>query len=111
MRFSDWIAKHARGDVDFEVGDALLEVTEAVIAHGKKGTVTLTVTVDRNGRSVETFAEVKSKVPEANPESSMWFLGDGELSKDDPLDNPLFDDNNEPSFRVGDDGAIEGDDE
>lgn len=86
--FSDWLTQHAQGDVDIEMTLALAEVVQAVANHGKKGKVTLTVTVDNagsGGRTVSTACTVEAKAPTADPEQSIFWVGDkGSLHRDDP---------------------------
>lgn len=98
--FSDWLVDHAQGDVDVEMTLALAEVVQAVAAHGKKGTVTLKITVDTagsGGRTVETSCVVDAKAPTADPERSIFYVGDkGSLHRDDPYQRRL------PLKRVGD---------
>lgn len=104
MKLSEWIEAHARGDLDEEAGAALVDVSEAVAMHNKPGSVTLTIKVDKNGRMLDTSAEVKAKAPKAAPESSMWFLGEDGLDRQDPLDAGVF--APERAHKVGDDGKV-----
>lgn len=86
--FSDWLTQHAQGDVDVEMTLALAEVVKAVASHGKKGSVTLKVNIDTagsGGRTVETSCVVEAKAPTADPERSIFWVGDkGSLHRDDP---------------------------
>lgn len=85
MLLSDWLKSHARGDLDVECGEQLAELGEAVALHRKKGTLSLTITIDQSGRMLETYAETKLKAPQALAESSMWYVGQDGLTKQDPL--------------------------
>lgn len=91
--FSDWITDHAQGDVDVEMTLALAEVVQAVTNHGKKGTVTLKVAIDTagsGGRTVEISCVVDAKAPTADPERSIFYVGDkGSLHRDDPYQRRL----------------------
>jgi hypothetical protein len=91
--FSDWLTDHAQGDVDVEMTLALAEVVQAVANHGKKGTVTLKVSINTagsGGRTVETACEVEAKAPTADPERSIFYVGDkGSLHRDDPYQRRL----------------------
>jgi len=91
--FSDWITDHAQGDVDVEMTLALAEVVQAVTNHAKKGTVTLKVAIDTagsGGRTVEISCTVDAKAPTADPERSIFYVGDkGSLHRDDPYQRRL----------------------
>jgi hypothetical protein len=91
--FSEWITDHAQGTVDDEMTAALASLVEAVAHHGKKGTVTLKISVDTagsGGRSVETSCVVESKEPTADPERSIFFVGHGgSMHRDDPFQKRL----------------------
>lgn len=83
--FTEWFSKHAQGSVDQELAEHIADVTEAVLALEKKGTVTLTLTFEKiGGNALAVIGEVKSKAPEA-PQASIFFRDDtGSLFKDDP---------------------------
>jgi hypothetical protein len=91
--FSDWLTDHAQGDVDVEMTLALAEVVQAVINHGKKGSVTLKVHIDTAGsgaRTVVTACVVEAKAPTAEPERSIFYVGErGSLHRDDPYQRRL----------------------
>jgi hypothetical protein len=86
--FSEWITDHARGTVDDELTAALMEVTEAVSHLGKKGAVILRVNIEpagSGGRTVTTACLVDARPPVADPEQSIFFVGEGgTLHRDDP---------------------------
>jgi hypothetical protein len=97
--FSEWVTDHAQGAVDDEMTLALADLVQAVAAHGKKGTVTLKVTVEpagSGGRTVETSCLVEAKAPQPDPEKSIFFVGErGSMERDDPYHKRL------PLKRVG----------
>lgn len=85
MTFHDWLAQHARGDLDREMGEHLNNVAEAVALLDKAGSVTLTLKVTKTGGRLLVAAKVASKAPEADPEAGLYFLGADGLTKDDPF--------------------------
>lgn len=84
MLLSEWVAAHARGQLDREVGDAINEVAQAVILLDKSGSVTLDLKLEKTGGRLLVAGKVKTKTPEADPEAGLYFLGSDGLSKDDP---------------------------
>jgi hypothetical protein len=97
MRLSDWLIDHARGDLDLEAGQELMNVADAVQQLGKKkGSVTITIEFSKSGRRVITTAEVTSKVPKPEAEASMWYVAGNGLSRKDPMQLDGFDDEGEP---------------
>lgn len=85
MEFHDWIAQHARGDLDNQMTEALNEVAGAVALLDKDGTVTLKLKVGKTGGRLIVAGKVETKAPEADPEAGLYFLGDDGLTKDDPF--------------------------
>jgi hypothetical protein len=84
-QFSDWLAKHRRGDLDDEIGTRLAEVVAAVHMLGKPGRLTITLAIEPNGRSVTVTDNIVSKVPEPNRDSAIYFATPlGDLTRDDP---------------------------
>lgn len=86
--FDEWLRDHARGTLNDEATAALADVVDAVAHLEKAGKVTLELTVEpagSNGRTVVIFGRVKTKAPEAAPEASIFYVGDGgSLHRDDP---------------------------
>ena len=97
--FSEFITDHAQGAVDDEMTLAFAELVQAVAAHGKKGTLSLKITVEpagSGGRTIETSCVVEAKAPMPDPEKSIFFVGDrGSVHRDDPFHKRL------PLKRVG----------
>lgn len=105
--FSTWIQDHARGDLDAEMTQALVDVAEGVLLVDKKpGTVTLTVTITKSGRMLVMSGDIKTKIPKPEAESSMHYLGDDGLTRDDPYQLQSFDRANQPLYEVGSDGVL-----
>lgn len=78
----------AKGRVHAELSEKLAELTREVLACGKKGTLTLTVTVDLVGKGGETLAvsaRVDAKPPRTTPPATVFFSDRvGNLSRNDP---------------------------
>lgn len=87
--FASFLLEQARGKTHEELSQALHDVTKKVIETGKKGSVTLTLTLGlldkdpANGLIVTD--EIKTKLPEHDRPASMFFpTDDGNLSRRDP---------------------------
>lgn len=92
--FCAWLERFQRGAVADETTMAMAEVAAAARALGKKGTVTLKLTIEAkgSGRTVLVTAEVTSAVPQPAPEPSVFFVDDeGRLSRSDPFQLRLAD--------------------
>lgn len=85
MELSTWIKAHIRGELDYEVGDAITQVAQAVLVHGKTGSVTLELKLDKVGGKVQVAGRTKVKIPTGTAEASTWYLGEDGLVKEDPL--------------------------
>jgi hypothetical protein len=87
-QFSEELRLLARGTVDDEATMGLSELVEAVRVLGKKGTMTVELTVEpagSGGRTVTIAGKVAVKAPKPDPELSIRFVGDaGTLHLDDP---------------------------
>ncbi|QIN93639.1 hypothetical protein SEA_DUMPSTERDUDE_51 [Gordonia phage DumpsterDude] len=92
--FAAVLLGHAKGRAHTEASKKLAEVVEAVMETGKPGSVTvkLTVSRDKEIKSMVKVADaVTAKVP-VEPRRSMWFPGDDNtLHRNDPKQEPLFD--------------------
>lgn len=87
--FAMVLADCGRGRLHEQLTDKLREVTEAVMATGKKGKLTLTIDVARypndTGGVVSIKAAVKTVVPGAEDPASIFFVTEsGDLTKDSP---------------------------
>lgn len=98
--FSDWLARHRRGDLDDEIGQKLAEVVSAVHMLNKPGSVTIRLNVEPSGRTVVLTDHVTAKVPEPSRDSAIYFATPlGELTRDDP--NALWPRPDEPAEADG----------
>lgn len=87
--FSSFLLELARGKTHEELSQALQDVTAKVIETGKKGSLTLNLTIElldkdpANG--LRLTDEIKTKLPEHDRPGSMFFrTTDGNLSRRDP---------------------------
>jgi len=81
-----------RGSAVADASDALAEVVKAVRENGKKGKLSLTITVVplSKGDAVDLVCEVAVKVPKPNKGSSLFFVADdGTLLRNDPRQGEL----------------------
>lgn len=81
-----------KGQPMFELGEALRDVTAAVLATGKKGSIKLTITIRKDSKSDSEMLRIRAKVvpdiPKADEGESVFF-GDsaGNISRD-PIEQP-----------------------
>jgi len=81
----------SKGEVLATINQKLGDVVGAAKATQKKGSVTVTITVDPSGGQATVGAEVKSKVPEHTIPSSIFFTTDnGGLLRRNPNQPELF---------------------
>ncbi len=88
--FGQWLLEQRDGALHSELSEWLQKVAEGVAQTGKKGTVTLTVTIQpmkAPGRMIVTD-DVKAKVPEDRG-GSIFFERDGNLSRSNPFQPEL----------------------
>jgi len=94
--FADFLVEHGRGRTHAELGEGLHTLIARVKDTGKKGSVTLTVTVEPmkkagDDKTVVVSDSISLKLPEHDRPGAVWFIGDdGNLQKDDP-DQLTFD--------------------
>jgi len=92
--FADFIREQNRGRTHDELGEALRDLVTKVEDTGKKGTLTLTITVEPlkgNEEALQVSDEIKLKLPEHDRGASIFFRGrDGNLQREDP-NQPSFD--------------------
>ena len=91
--FGQFLFSQRNGLTHTELSDALAKVSEAVLANGGTGTITLKVTVTQLGHEnrlvVKDWVDVKT--PKPIRESSIWFYNKGQrgLSRRDPNQGEL----------------------
>ncbi|MFK5689575.1 hypothetical protein ACI3EY_07900 [Ornithinimicrobium sp. LYQ92] len=85
---ADFIREQNRGRTHDELGEGLRDLVARVEDTGKKGSLTLTITVEPlkgNDEALQVSDEIKLKLPEHNRGASIFFRGsDGNLQRDDP---------------------------
>ncbi len=84
--FTAWLTEQRRGTLNQELAEGLHELTNAVQTLGKKGTLTLTITVvPTKGDHVGVIDDVTVKAPKPDRPDSLWFVDhDGNLTRNDP---------------------------
>jgi len=92
--FADVLRDLGKGQVADEAAVLLTDLVTAVVAYGKKGTFTLTITVAPFKGSmdqVSVSAIAKSRPPAADPIAAPFFVGDGgNLTRNDPRQDAMF---------------------
>lgn len=92
QHFDGWVRDERRGGLNDDLTLALQDVVQAVRAVDKPGKLILELSIapSGSGRKVMVTPTIKTKVPEADPESSIFFVDDaGRLHKDDPFQGKL----------------------
>lgn len=91
--FGQFLFSQRDGRTHNELSDALAKVSEAVLANGGTGTITLKVTVTQLGHENRLVVkdQVDVKTPKPIRESSIWFYNKGQrgLSRRDPNQGEL----------------------
>ncbi len=87
--FADVLREQAKGRTHDELSEALHQLVARVQDTGRKGALTLVITVEPlpkgDGRALVISDEIKLKLPEHDRESSMFFTDrDGNLTRRDP---------------------------
>lgn len=81
------------GFLDVELGEALAEVVNAVLATGKKGTVTmkLDITAQHIGQgTIRVAHDIKKTIPKEKREGGIMFaMPSGKLTPNDPAQKAL----------------------
>lgn len=82
---SELIAELDGGEVDIKITKMLRELCVAVEETGRKGKVTITLNVRKEGKIAAVGAEIKVTKPVAPTREAVYhFLPDGGLSREDP---------------------------
>lgn len=91
--FADVLRDLGKGQVADEAAVLLADLVQAVRAHGKQGTFTLTVKVapmKGSQRNVVVAAQAKTSPPAGEPIAAVFFDDDaGNLHRNDPLQGEL----------------------
>jgi len=91
--FGQFLFSQRNGLTHTELSDALAKVSEAVLANGGTGTITLKLTVAQLGHENRLVVkdQVDVKTPKPLRESSIWFYNKGQrgLSRRDPKQGEL----------------------
>lgn len=87
--FADWLRDQSRGKTHDELSEGLRDLVAKVIDTGKKGTLTLVITVEpmpkSDGNALVVTDEIKLKLPEFAREASLFFAdADNNLVRSDP---------------------------
>jgi len=84
--FPDILRELSHGEAVSELTATLTEVVQAVRATGKSGSVSLTISVEKNGEnSVFLSEKIASKVPQLPRSKTAFFAtASGSLDRDDP---------------------------
>jgi hypothetical protein len=91
--FGQFLFSQRNGLTHTELSDALAKVSEAVLANGGTGTITLKISVTQLGHENRLVVkdQVDVKAPKPIRESSIWFYNKGQrgLSRKDPNQGEL----------------------
>lgn len=91
--FGQFLFSQRDGQTHTELSQALAQVSEAVLANGGTGTITLKITVKPLGHEERLVVkdEVVVKAPKPIRESSIWFYNESQrgLSRRDPRQGEL----------------------
>ena len=86
--FADWLREQSKGLTHEELSDALRDLTARVVDTGKKGSITLTITIAPLKGDVGALVvadEIKLKLPEHDRAASLFYPDKhGNLSRSDP---------------------------
>lgn len=86
--FADFLREQAKGHTHEELSEGLRDLVQRVQDTGKKGSVTLVVTVEPmkgGGAALVVSDEIKLKLPEHDRDSSLfWADADNNLIRNDP---------------------------
>lgn len=86
--FAAWLRELSKGRVHDQATDRLAELVTAIQETGKKGELTIKITVKpqpkMDGRAVLAEGAVTAKIPTADPASSLFFVDGASLVRNDP---------------------------
>ncbi|MFB7440202.1 hypothetical protein ACFC01_17895 [Streptomyces mirabilis] len=95
--FAAFFVQHSRGEAHEQASTEFHELLAAVQEHGKKGSLTLTVTVEppkggMDGAPVAISIDTVLKAPKASAPPSIYFVDDdGNATRNDPRQTTAFD--------------------
>lgn len=94
--FATFLLEQNRGRTHQELSVGLRDLVAKVEDTGKKGSITLTITIEPlkgNEEALQVSDVIKLNLPEHNRGASIFFRGrDGNLQRDDPNQESLFGD-------------------
>lgn len=86
--FADWLREQSKGATHDELGEGLHTLIQRVRDTGKKGSIVLTVTVERLKGDHDVLVvsdEIRLKLPEHDRKASLFYPDEnGNLSRTDP---------------------------
>ena len=83
--FAAFLAAFSHGAVNEAATEKLRELVEACVENGDKGSLTIKITVDAQGKLAELDASLKLSKPEPRLPGEVFFTAEGgELSREDP---------------------------
>ena len=87
VMFSEWLAEYKGGSVDEELTSKLSELVQIIDQRGKKGSITFTLNLGKNGeRALELTEKVAVKLPPDSRSSAIFYPDEqGGLFRDDPF--------------------------
>lgn len=89
--FADFLAEHNNGQAAREASDLLHDLIAAVEDTGKKGTLTITVSLSQMDEgTLVALVKTAMKAPVHEPKSGIYYVtGDGNLTRNDPQALPF----------------------
>lgn len=86
--FADWFREQSSGKTHEEMGEALYDLVQRVRDTGKKGTLSLTISVAPMDKDISVLVisdEIKLRLPEHDRKSSLFYPDKhGNLTRRDP---------------------------
>jgi hypothetical protein len=104
--FAVFLIQHSRGEAHVQVSSELRELLSAVQEHGRKGSLTLKVTVEPpkghvDGQPLLVAVESELKAPRPVAPPAMYFVDDdGRPTRNDPRQTAAFDVRDLPTTRT-----------
>ena len=82
--FQDFLTDLSDGQVHEQLTAQMNELANAVNEHSKAGSLTITINLRKEGRQAIVNAKSTLKVPQAQTEATMFYFGQGGLTRQDP---------------------------